>query len=192
MIGNDIVDLNVASVESNWRRKGFLSKIFTADEQDLILNVKDSFKMVWLLWSMKESTYKVYEQQYGKRFFAPKKFQCKLITENSGTVLINEEVYSTKSKINNDYISTIAILKSDSKVISTNFELADGSYKTQHSESYRKLKLEISLKNNCSVKEITIKKNNIGVPQLFLNNKESSTSFSISHHGNYGSYSILN
>ncbi len=129
MIGNDIVDLNVASVESNWQRKGFLSKIFTADEQDLILNVKDSFKMVWLLWSMKESTYKVYEQQYGKRFFAPKKFQCKLITENSGTVLINEEVYSTKSKINNDYISTIAILKSDSKVISTNFELADGSYK---------------------------------------------------------------
>ena len=192
MIGNDIVDLNVALVESNWQRKGFLSKIFTADEQELILNVKDSFKMVWLLWSMKESTYKVYEQQYGKRFFAPKKFQCKLSTESRGTVLINEEVYSTKSKINNDYISTIAISKSDDKVISANFELEDGSYKTQHSESYGKLKLEISLENNCSVKEINIKKNNIGVPKLFLNNKKLSTSFSISHHGNYGSYSILN
>jgi phosphopantetheinyl transferase (holo-ACP synthase) len=192
MIGNDIVDLNVASIESNWQRKGFLSKIFTADEQELILNVKDSFKMVWLLWSMKESAYKVYEQQYGKRFFAPKKIQCELITESRGTVLINEEVYSTKSTINNDYISTIAILKSNDNILSANFELADGSYKAQHFESYRKLKLEISLENNCSVKEINIKKNNIGVPKLFLNNKKLSTSFSISHHGNYGSYSILN
>ena len=166
MIGNDIVDLNVASIESNWQRKGFLSKIFTADEQELILNVKDSFKMVWLLWSMKESAYKVYEQQYGKRFFAPKKIQCELITESRGTVLINEEVYSTKSTINNDYISTIASLKSNDNILSTNFELADGSYKAQHFESYRKLKLEISLENNCSVKEINIKKNNIGTVSI--------------------------
>ena len=37
MIGNDIIDLDVAKTESNWKRKGFLDKIFTANEQFQIL-----------------------------------------------------------------------------------------------------------------------------------------------------------
>ena len=63
MIGNDIVDLKLASIQSNWQRKGFLNKVFTKKEQTLILNASNSFEMVWLLWSIKESAYKVYIQQ---------------------------------------------------------------------------------------------------------------------------------
>ena len=33
MIGNDIVDLDLARKESNWKRKGFLDKIFSLQEQ---------------------------------------------------------------------------------------------------------------------------------------------------------------
>ena len=36
MIGNDVVDLELAKKESNWQRRGFLSKIFTKNEQRLI------------------------------------------------------------------------------------------------------------------------------------------------------------
>ena len=42
MIGNDIVDLALAQKESNWKRKGFLNKIFTEKEQLLILNAKNN------------------------------------------------------------------------------------------------------------------------------------------------------
>ena len=33
MIGNDIVDLNLAERQSNWQRPGFLEKQFTIQEQ---------------------------------------------------------------------------------------------------------------------------------------------------------------
>ena len=55
MIGNDIIDLSLAKIESNWQRKGFLEKQFTAKEQQLILEAPNSFVMVWRLWSMKEA-----------------------------------------------------------------------------------------------------------------------------------------
>ena len=69
MIGNDVVDLNLAKTQSNWERKGFLGKIFTKKEQEFIFNTKSSFEMVWLLWSMKESAYKIYFKKHSVRFF---------------------------------------------------------------------------------------------------------------------------
>ena len=38
MIGNDVIDLAQSRKESNWQRKGFIEKLFTADEQQLIKN----------------------------------------------------------------------------------------------------------------------------------------------------------
>ena len=69
MIGNDIIDLSLAKIESNWQRRGFLEKQFTANEQKLILAAKNSFVLVWKFWSMKEAAYEVYVQQNEIRFF---------------------------------------------------------------------------------------------------------------------------
>ncbi len=192
MIGNDIVDLKLASIQNNWKRKGFLDKVFTKDEQGLIFSSEIPFKMVWLLWSMKESVYKIYVQQNSKRFFNPKKLQCKLTSEIEGIVEINGEKYTTKSQINNNFIYTITSLKNDKNILSTTFKLDDNSYATQHKESYKKLIEITSKKWKLPVKDILIKKNKIGVPKLFLNNKELKTSLSITHHGYYGAYAILN
>ena len=117
MIGNDIVDLNLASIKSNWKRKGFLDKVFTNEEQDLILKANDSFQMVWVLWSMKESAYKVYVQQLKKRFFAPQKLQCTLSSNTTGIVKVFNNQYNTKSIINNRYIATTATLNYDEPVL---------------------------------------------------------------------------
>jgi len=57
MIGNDIVDLELALKESNWKRKGFLNKIFTNEEQLLISSAINPEIMVWNLWSRKEAAY---------------------------------------------------------------------------------------------------------------------------------------
>ena len=90
MIGNDIIDLSLAKTESNWQRKGFLKKLFSNDEQQLILEASNSFEMVWRLWSMKEAAYKIYTQQHIVRFFAPKKFECKLRSAKEGVVCFKE------------------------------------------------------------------------------------------------------
>ena len=192
MIGNDIVDLKIASVKSNWQRKGFLEKVFSIDEQDLILRSTNSFQMVWLLWSMKESAYKIHVQQYGGRFFAPKKFQCTLSSNVAGIVKIDENQYFTNSILNTNYIATTATLNDDNSQLIDNFHLKVNKYNYQHTTCYSKLKQIVSSKMSLPLQEFSIIKNSRGIPKLFFQGGEQPISFSISHHGNYGGYAILN
>ena len=111
MLGNDIVDLDLAKIQSNWRRKNYLDKIFTAEEQLLITSAKNPDEMVWLLWSMKESAYKIHNRKTGIRNFAPKSLNCKVYasaSEIKGTISIDHNTYFTKSDIQLSYIHTIA------------------------------------------------------------------------------------
>ncbi|OUL61863.1 4'-phosphopantetheinyl transferase superfamily protein [Flavobacterium sp. AJR] len=109
MIGNDIVDLETARQESNWKRKGFLDKIFTPQEQFLILNSEKPEIMVWNLWSRKEAAYKIYNREAKISGYFPTKLVCFYESANSGTVTINNTLYYTKTTITEDYIDTIAV-----------------------------------------------------------------------------------
>ncbi len=108
MIGNDVVDLNLAKTESNWQRKGFLEKQFTDFEISEILKSVNPFLKVWLFWSMKEAAYKCYVQEYQKRFFSPKKFSCKIISEREGVVQIEAKKYYINYLISDKYITSVA------------------------------------------------------------------------------------
>ena len=111
MIGNDIIDLSFARSESNWQRRGFLEKQFTANEQKLILTAKNSFILVWRFWSMKEAAYKIYVQQNETRFFAPKKFDCLLKSGKKGLVYFKDQIFYTSSIVSQKYIFTLASLE---------------------------------------------------------------------------------
>lgn len=190
MIGNDIVDLNLVRLQCNWKRKDFLGKLFSQYEQELIFNSNNTFRTVWLLWSIKESVYKIHVQQYQERFFAPKRIECNLTSNTTSIVIINGENYLTESEINKDYIFTIASLKSNKDVLNHSFKLVSESYEYQHKECYRRLINDFSKKWNLPKKHIYIRKSKVGVPNLFSNNEELPFSLSISHHGFYGAYSI--
>lgn len=113
MIGNDIIDLALAKKESNWKRKGFLGKIFTAEEQLLISGSANPEVAVWNLWSRKEAAYKIYNRQTGVRAFMPKKLECFDTEINDGIiygrVVCCNEVYFTRTMITPDYIETHAV-----------------------------------------------------------------------------------
>lgn len=108
MLGNDIVDLDLAKIQSNWRRKNYLNKIFTAEEQLLIASANHPDEMVWLLWSMKESAYKIHNRETGIRNFAPKSLSCTIDAQTYGEVKINDSIYFTKSNVQKAFIHTIA------------------------------------------------------------------------------------
>ena len=192
MIGNDIVDLNMASVESNWQRKGFLNKIFTDEEQRVILNSQNSFELVWLFWSMKESAYKIYMRKYKNRFFAPKKFNCKLVSEINGIVVIEQESYQTRSTIDTNYIFTQATMPNDAKLDSSHFKVENKSHINESNMVYKQLKEIVSKKLNMPITELRLKKDKIGIPKLYHNHSPLEISFSLTHHGKYGAYSLLN
>jgi phosphopantetheinyl transferase (holo-ACP synthase) len=117
MIGNDIVDLALAEKESNWKRKGFLDKIFTKNEQLQIVNSEKPTVMVWNLWSRKEAAYKIYNRKTHIRGYFPLQLECfdmniidRIIF---GKVVIKDVIYYTKTAINSQFINTIAVEKTD-------------------------------------------------------------------------------
>lgn len=155
MIGNDVIDLAQTRIESNWQRKGFLDKIFTTEEQQFIQNHSEPEIMVWLLWSMKEAAYKIYNRQTKIREYIPKKLLCDVVSLNSaeafGTVRCNENIYFTKTVISSQSIHTIAV---------NNLE---------------------NLKDVIEIEKSTIIKDENGIPYLKTDNVLKD--ISISHHG---------
>jgi len=117
MIGNDVIDLLQSRQESNWQRKGLLQKLFTAQEQLFITHASDSEITLWLLWSMKEAAYKIYNRQTKIREYIPKKLACSIITKNNhystGQVICQNNIYYTKTIITPESLHTIALRNLD-------------------------------------------------------------------------------
>ena len=182
MIGNDIIDLSLAKIESNWQRRGFLEKQFTANEQQLILAATNSFSLVWRLWSMKEAAYKVFTQENEMCFFAPKNFDCLLISNKKGMVLYKDRIFYTSSIVTQHYIFTLAsyekLIKPYSKLVMP-----------QVIDIMIKIKLEDVTR--FSALEIEQKKSKNGAPFYYYKDILLTRSCSISHHGNYGVFSLL-
>ena len=182
MIGNDIIDLSLAKIGSDWQRRGFLEKQFTANEQQVILAATNPFLLVWRFWSMKEAAYKVFTQQNEMCFFAPKKFDCLLISNKEGMVLYKDEIFYTSSIVTQDYIFTLASYEKSTKPYSK-FAMP------QDIDIMIKIKLEDVTK--FSAIEIEQKKSKNGAPFYYYKDILLTRSCSISHHGNYGVFSLL-
>ena len=181
MIGNDIIDLNLAQKESNWQRKGFLEKQFSKQEQDAIQSARNSFLKVWLFWSMKEAAYKIYAQKAQQRFFAPLKFECFLTNEKQGYVCFEEQTFFTTSCINENYLYTFAS-ENEAEVTST--------ICAPH-QIENEIKKSIQKRTGIKVADLVKKKDLIGVPQFFFQEKLVTRSCTITHHGNYGAFAFV-
>jgi phosphopantetheinyl transferase (holo-ACP synthase) len=170
MIGNDIVDLNVSRQESNWQRKGWMQKIFSAEEQTAIYLSTEQEKMVWLFWSMKEAAYKIFNRSSGKICYAPVALHCTIDKINQdmalGEVLHKGIVYRTHSIIKKNHIHTIAQLTTTNNKQNTAIIGKTGE----------PIRLPIHL---------ILNKDRLGIPYLLNINTRHSINASLSHHGNY-------
>lgn len=111
MIGNDVIDLELAKKESNWKRKGFLTKLFTSFEQELIAKATNQEEMVWMLWSMKESVYKAYQRiNYNEGFYPTKIEILEINAKNESIIQLFGTLFYGKTSSNSDFIKTIVVL----------------------------------------------------------------------------------
>ena len=187
MIGNDIVDLRQAAKDSNWKRPRFLDKVFTQKEQSIISSSENEDQMVWLLWSMKEASYKAYVREFKHSFFNPKRIRCQLGLNNEGVVNINDKIYYLRTLITSEYVHSIASNNKEKYPDINLFKL----FGVDQSESVRsQLINQISYKKGIDLTLIKIKKTALGVPNLFLNTEQIFEALSISHHGEYGAFAI--
>lgn len=116
MIGNDVIDLKATRVESNWQRPGFLEKLFTQEEREVINSYHSPETMIWILWSMKEAAYKIYNRETKLRGFISQQLICSIIADSNsnleGVVNCNGFVYATKTILEGSLIHTIAAVNS--------------------------------------------------------------------------------
>jgi phosphopantetheinyl transferase (holo-ACP synthase) len=191
MTGNDIVDLATAAVESNWKRKGFIEKIFTLQEQEYISNSATPEQMVWRLWTMKESAYKIYIRQFGGRFFAPQKLSCTIFSDTEGNIEINNSSYRSISIINKNYIYCTAKTAAADFNATTNccFEITEADTDIQQF-IYQKIIANFISSNKPRKHKLSIVKNEFGVPFLYYSFNKTKIPVSITHHGRYAAFTI--
>jgi len=192
MRGNDIVDMATAALESNWKRKGFLEKIFTPQEQQYIKRAASPGEMVWKLWSMKEAAYKVYTRQFGGRFFAPLRSSCTITTESNDSVAIGNIIYQTRTTFTEDYIYSVAkpVAAKDSFIADHCFRIPVSAQTKQQEFIYKELIARYSELTGNKKNGLAIIKNEFGVPFLYCNKERSAIPISITHHGHYAAFTI--
>lgn len=190
MIGNDIVDLAEAQLNSNWQRPRFLDKLFTSKEQEVICKSENPFMMVWRLWSMKEAAYKLFIQLQPSRFYSPKQFECDIEGSNGKVNYKTFECY-TKTKITRQYVLSEARL-SIAEIASKTEEIRSNSSKSQ-SVAVKALLLSVISKEFNIVKEdLNLVKSEFGIPSVYHLSKKLDLGVSITHHGCYGAYAYSN
>jgi len=189
MIGNDIIDISKTKRVSDWRRPGFLEKIFSAKEQALISESADPFITVWQLWSMKESAYKVFIQAGGQRFFNPSKIECNLHSTEIGEVSIDGMVLKTNTLFQSDYIFSTSTL--ENVIVETEiFQLSEGDQKNQSDFMRLQVIESFAKKHSLNRKDLRIVKTEVGVPKIYYGSEQLDISLSITHHGRFGGYSL--
>lgn len=188
MIGNDVVDLQLALRQSNWRRKGFLEKVFSAEEQQQIIESTQPDHMVWLFWSMKEAAYKAHQ----RRFHLPRKinwqeFRCALSCVSkvaaSGIVKTGNYEYITASEISIDYVHTSAETPATAAVKNGIFETSSAGMKQRFLQ-------HISEAFQVSEQQLHLQKNQLGIPFITCHKKVFFEAFSFSGHGRFCAFSM--
>jgi phosphopantetheinyl transferase (holo-ACP synthase) len=188
VIGNDIVYLGFAKLNSRWQEQRFLDKLFSAEEQDYILSDGKRFQNIWRLWSMKESVYKIISRANGIVRFNPKDFKCLVKDTTQGHVVFGNTVISTLTETQSKFIQTTAFLEKD--WTSEVFQLLHSDFKWQQIQSYQRAVKAYAHLMKVSHQTVKIIKNKTGVPQFYIDGSLQPEHMSLTHHGHFGAFAI--
>lgn len=185
MIGNDIVDFRSASLQSNWKRRGFLDKLFSDKEQTLIFDSEFPDRRLWLLWAMKEATYKAHQRRFKlQRSLNPREFFCEIIVGNnasvSGKVQIQDFSYHSQTFIGEDYLHCISSQFEQKKITQKILSNSKGIK--------QELILAVSALKKLPQNKISIEKDPNFIPHLRYDGHRINCDFSLSHHGNFSAF----
>lgn len=191
MIGNDIIDLAYTQENTNWQRRGFLDKIFSESEQEIIHQSSDPFTSIWRLWSMKEAAYKCYLQKGGLPFNSPSRIAISLKNNLKGDAQIEEFSVAIISEFTKRHIHSYTHSSKQHWQINEVFELSQSDANTQSAETHKKLINRIAIDWQKEESSLTFKKDRLGKPFVYFREQKLDIHFSMSHHGNFGAFSLL-
>ncbi len=198
MIGNDIVDLHHAVQHHNWRRPGYVEKVFTIAERDQIAQSQTPDRLVWTLWSVKESAYKLSMQAGAVRKYAPKQIEAQLVTvEDDGVASYSAHYEGQKCRVlveqTASYVHSVALpwMMSGNKIRTRQMQLSSNELTEQRSYLRQALYRDYATQSETRWEEYSLQKNTEGVPILIYGGEQLQLPLSFSHHGRFGTFAYL-
>ena len=191
MIGNDIIDLCSSTLGNSQRQQRYLDKIATQAEQSLIKALGSEDRWIWLLWSIKESVYKIIVRREKKIRFAPKSIVIKAISSEGGFYLASVEYqdlrFDTSSELTKSYIHTIASDLTIS-IVDIYSEIIEIDNSQNSSEQIRQSIITyIQSILKAPETDYRIITDDLRIPRLYIDGEEKGW-ISISHDGGYGAF----
>ncbi|WP_405198711.1 4'-phosphopantetheinyl transferase superfamily protein [Christiangramia sp. LLG6405-1] len=172
IIGNDIIDLEIALDKPRRNNDRFLSKVFSDNEISQIHSYSNPELAIWKIWSMKEAAYKAHQRLFQiPARLDPVSYECDL---DKLSVSKNHNLYIIKSVHDENHIYSWLEFK--------NLDHVKLSYSTNYMSEFLK---EFSIRTGHDFQNIELRKNKIGIPEVFLKNTGTSLPISITHHGRF-------
>ena len=187
MVGNDIVDLKVAG-KHTWKRKRFLDKVLQPSEKELLLSSADPAKFFWILWSMKESTYKLHFRKSLERALNPRRFRCFYNGQGRGRAEIDNSIFETRTWITNDFVHTIAWERDSDYMLTSKVVMEYGP--NLRGKIIESMIRSFSKKKGLNPQDLKFIKDEHGLPFLSRGNKILNHFCSMSHHGRFGAFAF--
>lgn len=211
MLGNDIVDMEDGRNLNRSGQKRFLDKLFTPSEQHLISASDMPDHMIWVLWSIKESAYKVINRSTGIRSYAPLSYKVQLSSALIKSKMINRENSSgvkfldssisalgfklfAKTLVTRSFIYSHASSEfSYLKHVKWNIEKTTATKPEQQSHTIREsAKKHIAQTQRIEMSEISISNDEGRPPCVQINHKSiDKIDLSLTHDGPYLAYSYI-
>lgn len=196
MLGNDIVDLAEAQRSCDWRRPRYLEKVFTSLEQEWILSATNPDEWVWLLWSAKESAYKLCRRLGAEQAYAPKKLAIqswKRLESNTYELHLQNEQRELLivGELRDAYVHSVAMTMYNENRRQNIISITN--HHAVQSEALRAhICQELIQTYGCrSDKEYRVEKDNDGIPWVYLGQERLDIALSLSHHGSFGAYTWI-
>lgn len=193
LLGNDIVDLQEARKANNWRRPRYLTKLFTWQEREWIGQSACPDDWVWMLWSAKESAYKLSRRLGAKRAYAPKCLEVQQwVKDKPNRYRLQLRTKQTElmvyTDINSSFVHSVAVPNENSNWQEGILPL-EGTPR-ERSEQLREQVCQRIAEADLAVGQETyrIEKDDRGIPQVFAGRAPLPIVLSLSHHGRYGAY----
>lgn len=190
MIGNDIVDLSISHIGEGERRVRYLAKIFMERECVIIDQLGNDDIWIWLLWSAKESVYKVVSRKEQIIRYAPKSLEClsiKKISESNYETIVEYKgkQFIVLSRVSDKYVHSVTTTSNLNQTISEVFTIPSNENESEAID--HNLLMYISTNTKYEYKNMSIKRDAHRVPHIYHGDKELYF-LSISHHGKFGAF----
>jgi len=193
-VGNDIIALDKIDA-GRTIQPVFYSRILDPAEVAMYAGFSSlPFELyVWLLWSIKESVYKCIKREYTELRFSPRKIIVKQIDRSDtyqSVVYFNSTQVSTRSWVNENFISTIATNDKGFDRICWDVRQIEETDPETQSRRVRSVLLD-RLQSFFPGDQLQIAKAEAGYPVLVRNSTPTNLPISFSHHHNLVFYSFI-